>query len=247
MTVSGRRNARGVVDLPPHVLAGTLAAVIAGFAVAGALVGAEPSKSWFHLENEFTAPAYFSAALLLVAAGCGWFAAQQAAGRVQLAWLILAALWLAMGGDEVVGVHERFERRLGVDWQLLYLPVAAAGGAAWFVAVRGSDRPVRMLLVAGATAWVAAQTLEFLQWDSNDQRVAAFESMMIAEETLEMTGSALFLLAAYIAAPPGARRTAGEPRPERLKGRLDRHGRAVADVRDSLDAGLDAAEPDQPG
>jgi hypothetical protein len=198
--LNGVRTPRGALDPAPRVLAAALAACIAVLGVAGAVVGAEPTESWFSLENEFTAPAYFSAALLLAAAACGWFAGRQPDDRTRLAWLCLGVLWLAMGVDEVAGVHERLERHLGVDWQLLYMPVAAAGGVAWLVAVRGSDRAVRLLLAGGAAAWVAAQTLEFLQWDSSDHRVAAFEPMMIAEETLEMIGSALFLLAAYSAA-----------------------------------------------
>jgi hypothetical protein len=193
------------------VLAAALVACIAAFGIAGVIVGAEESDSWFHLENEFTAPAYFSAALLLTAGAFAWLAARESEDRMRLAWLALAALWLVMGMDEVVSLHERIERRVGVDWQLLYLPVAAAGGVAWLFVFRGSDRVIRLLLALGAAAWVAAQVLENLQWDSNDERVDAFEQMMISEEILEMTGSLFFLAAVYLAWLWGPAAIAGRP------------------------------------
>lgn len=107
-------------------------------------------------------------------------------------------LLLALGLDEIGQVHERLERRAGIDWQLLYMPVAATGAVAWLLIVLRLSGLQRALLVAGTGAWAVAQLLEFLQWDSQSRRVDMFEPMMIVEELLEMTGSTLFLVGIYM-------------------------------------------------
>lgn len=143
------------------------------------------------LDGEKTVPAYVSGLLLLAAAGA---AALLGRRLVPLACLALAGLFALMGLDEMLSWHEYLEWRLGVDWQLLYAPLALVGGLGWLVVVRRLRAlavPVAPL-VAGAVAWGLSQLLENLQWSGADQKVSAYVPMMVTEELLEMTGSALF-------------------------------------------------------
>jgi hypothetical protein len=145
----------------------------------------------FELDAEYEIPGYASSALLLAAAVLCW---ASGATRARIA---LGAFFLFMAADELLGFHESLEGRTGADWQALYIPVVTVGGAAWWAAARGLPwRLSRRLLVAGATAWLAAAVLENRQWSSGDDaKVAAYAELMVAEETLEMLGSFSFGLA----------------------------------------------------
>ena len=185
-------------------LASAAAVVVLGVLGVVALQ-ARPAWERFHLDGEGTVPAYFSGVLL--AACC--VTATVALVRIPAArWPLraLALLFGAMAVDEVLAAHEWAERHSGIDWQLLYAPVIAVGAVAYLLvgwAVRG-ERVVRMLWVAGGTAWGVSQVLEFAQWDGNVPR-AGYYLMMVPEELLEMTGSALWLVALLAMTVPGAR------------------------------------------
>ena len=110
----------------------------------------------------------------------------------------MAAILFFMGYDEAFEFHEELESRLEADWQMLYLPVALAFGAVWLaMLIRKLPAGLsRGLWVAGAASWFVAQTLEQIQWDG-DRLV--HEWMIVPEEILEMTGSALWLIALLVA------------------------------------------------
>lgn len=190
----------------PRRLAAAIAAAIALLAAAGiahVVVDPPDAKPWtlFSLETELTLPAAFSAALLVGGGACALLAARRRAYGIDLSWYLFAALLIAMGVDEAAYLHERLESATGVDWQLLYAPVALVCGAAWLrvtYALRGL-RPAQLLMVFGAGAWLAAQVLENVQWGADGEKVAGYSTMMVIEEILEMSGSALFLLAVYTA------------------------------------------------
>lgn len=190
----------------PGRLAAAIAAAIALLAVAGiAHVALDPpeAKPWslFSLETELTFPAAFSAALLVGAGACALLAGRRRAYGVHPSWYLFAALLIGMGVDEAAYLHERLESASGVDWQLLYAPVALVCGAAWLrltYALR-SFRPAQLLMVLGAGAWLAAQVLENVQWGADGEKVAGYSVLMVIEEILEMSGSALFLVAVYAA------------------------------------------------
>lgn len=98
-------------------------------------------------------------------------------------------------------MHERLERWSGVDWQTLYSPfMGLAAVALWGVFRRyRSQRRVAALLLAGAASWIAVLALELIQnWGGSAAPAAVYVPTMIAEEALEMIGSAAFLLAAML-------------------------------------------------
>ena len=153
------------------------------------------------LEREANLPALWSG-FLLVAAAASALAAARADGRgARWPWWPLALLLFFMAGDEVLRIHEWLERRSGIDWHVLYLPVIAAGAAAALgVVLRLRDDPVLAAgIVASGAAWALAQVLEALQWDGSRQ-VAGYGPMMVSEEILEMAGSLGFTLTLLAAA-----------------------------------------------
>ena len=145
----------------------------------------------FTLDAEGNVPAIWSGFLLLLA-GVAGVRATRTDGR-PWPWWPLAALLLFMAADEVAGLHEAIERHTGVDWQLLYLPVIASGGAAAvgaLIVLRG--RPwLAAGFCAACAAWAFAQLLEALQWDGAHP-AAGYGAMMVGEESLEMVGSLVF-------------------------------------------------------
>lgn len=151
------------------------------------------------LDGDWTLPAAFSALLLACAGLCACAVGRRRVFDLRGSAYLLGALFVLMGFDEAFQFHERLESATGVDWQLLYLPLILACGTAWLIVARalGRLRSAQVLMVLGGLAWLAAQVLEQVQWDGNVQ-VAGYEAMMVVEETLEMGGSALFLLALYM-------------------------------------------------
>ena len=150
----------------------------------------------FDLDGERTVPAAFSA-LLLFAAGAAAFALGRQLGRTR--WFALAAFLTFMALDEGLAIHDRVEGSIYHDWQVVYLPVIAAGAAAWLAVLRalGGQPAARRIYVAGAVAWTASQLVEFVQWRDGPEAmdVVGYVALMTTEETLEMIGSALFGIA----------------------------------------------------
>ena len=187
-----------------------LIAVVAGIAiailgVAGTIVGTDAtpgqgfdSDSPFHLLEEKTVPAIFSAGLLGLGAVAAYMAGLLRIRGEHAAWFGFAALLLVMSMDEVAQLHEKTEKYTGIDWQTVYIPVFAAAAWVWWRLVRATEGVSRALLVGGAAAWAFAQFLELVEYGDNDQRVELFEPMAITEEILEMAGSTMFLLAVVI-------------------------------------------------
>ena len=183
--------------LGPRVLrlgVALLAAVLVfGLLHSLAVVGGGPFDV-FRLERELVPPAFFSAALL--AAGSAAFLRAAGTSRLKATAGLFGALLGLMALDEVLRFHELLEAASGVDWQLLYAPVFLLGGVAALLLLLElrSELPPAVLLCAGGAAWTISQVLEAVQWDG-DRRVTGYGLMMPVEELLEMSGSALFLLA----------------------------------------------------
>lgn len=192
-----RRASRLEALVGPRVLrlgVALLAAVLAFGVLHSLAVVVTDALDVFRLERELVPPAFFSAALL--AAGGATFLVAAATKRLAATASMFGALLVLMAFDEVLRFHELLEQASGVDWQVLYAPVFLLGGIAALLVLRElrADRPPTVLLCAGAAAWVVSQVLEAVQWDG-DTRVTGYGAMMPIEELLEMSGSALFLLA----------------------------------------------------
>jgi hypothetical protein len=193
------------------------AAVLFGAILVVGIVGSltlrlDPGNAWFDLDSELglawppqrttvALPALWSALTFALAGACwitvSWLAVKEgirAASAGLGSYLVFAA------ADELFIIHERFENRTGLDWQILYLPVAAMVAALLvLLAWRLRQRRDLVLMLGGAgLCWAIAATLEMLQW-RGDRKVALYEIMMVPEEMLELAGVALLVLAALSA------------------------------------------------
>lgn len=161
------------------------------------LLGALVAKHRLHagaldLDHEYTVPAFWSGLLLLAAAAAAALAHSVLRWRALIAIGVLLAY---MGIDEIAGIHEHLESATGVDWQVLLAPLVLLGGVAFVVLLRRlGPRFESLLLVAGAGAWAVSQLLERWEWDGDVAR-PGYLTKMVPEETLEMLGSLLILVA----------------------------------------------------
>jgi hypothetical protein len=150
-------------------------------------------------ENQF--PALYSSVLDLLPGVVGVLLA-----RRHWAYLLLGLGMVYMAFDEWYAIHERLEEAAGVDWMLLYAPVAVIGAVALVGVVRSArrDRPRAVPVFAlGVGCWVVAQALEVLEWDGDTKR-PGYLAMMASEELLEMLGSVVILLALLLVAWPAS-------------------------------------------
>ncbi len=185
----------GVTSVPSRAVAVVAGMVITALVILGIVQRTvAPTWSAANLDSEASVATWAAAALLWIAAGVWVLAA--ASGWSRWAWVWAAVLaWLAL--DEGNGIHERLERWSGVDWQLLYLPVLAVAWLAWVRIVRTTPRRQALGIIGGGAAWALALALELVQnWGGEPIRASLYDPMMVAEETLEMVGALLFLLAA---------------------------------------------------
>jgi hypothetical protein len=188
--------------VPSAVVALVSGITIGVFVVMGILQRtAFPEWSAANLDSEVSVATWFSAAQLGTAA-FWWFlvglAARPGSLAVWIWWPVLA--WLAL--DERNAIHERLERFLGIDWQLLYIPVMGLAAVAWWGVVRRHRSQARVvaLVVLGAAVWIVVLLLELVQnWGGSPVQAAIYVPTMITEEALEMVGSTLFLIAAILA------------------------------------------------
>ena len=186
----------------PAVLVAVVSGVAIGvFVVLGILQRVTfPDWSAANLDSEVSAATWFSATLLWVATFWWLLVAVTARPRSLAVWVWWPVLaWLAL--DEGSAVHERLERWSGIDWQLLYVPLMGiAAVALWGVFRRyRSQTPIAALLVTGAALWIVVLILELIQnWGGSPIQAAIYVPTMITEETLEMIGSTVMLVAAIL-------------------------------------------------
>lgn len=183
------------MSLDPHRTALALGGAVTVLGLVGGLVAWRPEwgLEQFDLDGERNVPATFSALLLLT--GAALAVRLPATGVPRSVSLAFGCLLAFAALDEAFELHEKLETRLGVDWQLLYVPVFVLAIVLWcwlVYALRGRRASIALLLAASA-CWVAAQLLEHEQWEP-DGPVPGYTWMMVAEEILEMTGSALLVL-----------------------------------------------------
>ena len=187
----------------PVVVVGVVSGVVIGVLVVMGILQRVAFPDWglANLDSEVSIATLFSAALLWATAFWWLLVAMTVRPRSTATWVWWAVLaWLAL--DEGSAIHEKLERWLETDWQLLYVPVMGIAALAWWGVVRRyRNQPrIAVLLVAGAALWAAVLTLELVQnWGGAPVQAAIYVPTMITEEALEMIGSAVLLIAGMLA------------------------------------------------
>ncbi len=162
---------------------------------------------WFKLRGEVREGGFFVPVLfnwgMLCGAGVVCFARSRWAisQAERYAWIGIGLLLCFMGFDELLMIHERIEFETGIDFQILYLPVVAAGGLGYLFLLAKMPRwsLSQVMWVAAEGLWVVSQVLENLEYDPNDNEVRGFVALDDIEKVFQFTGSALFLLVALLA------------------------------------------------
>jgi hypothetical protein len=196
-------------SVEPTTVAVALAVVLAVTGAAGAAqalqgpVEAEGAPApggvlgLFYLDGEYNVAAAVSTGLWLVAA-LSMYAAGRVieAGHGRFVWTGLAVALVYFGVDEGLKLHERVEGETGIDWQLLFAPLLIATAlAGLYVIVRAGPGTPQLLLLAAGGAAVTAQLLEAAQWNGGEP-VGPYRALMVPEEILELTATALIAVAA---------------------------------------------------
>jgi hypothetical protein len=178
---------------------------VAVLAILGALYAftGEPArfKVSGEIEDGLYIPVLISWALLFGAGLASFLRSRWGITRVeQLAWFGVGVLFTVMAFDELLMVHERLENRLGIDWQLLYLPVFAAGGTAWLALLRPMRRwsLEQVMWIAAAALWFVSEIQEKLEFTDTDEVVNGYKALDGTEKVMQFTGSTLFLLVATL-------------------------------------------------
>jgi hypothetical protein len=151
--------------------------------------------SLFDFDGEGKPAAAWSALVLLAAAAATALNALEDEHKRR--FIALAAFLTFMGLDEMLTIHESSAEAAGVGWLTLWSPLIAIGGIGWLLILQ-RIWPLtreRALFIAGGAAWFLSQVLESIQSNPEDGRVAGYGALSACEEILEVSGSALFLLA----------------------------------------------------
>jgi hypothetical protein len=168
-----------------------------------------PDWGLANLDSEVSVATLFSA-MLLWAAAAWWLLVAISVRPTSTAIWVWWGVLVLLAIDEGSAIHEKLERWSGIDWELLYVPVMGiAAFALWGVFRRYRTQPrIAALLAAGAGFWVAVLVLELTQnWGGAPVRASIYDTTMIAEEALEMIGSAVFLMAGILALQRAVRKT----------------------------------------
>ena len=143
----------------------------------------------------------FWSAFVLLAAGAAAFEAGRAGGsqaRHSVAWLLVGLGFLWLAAEELVHLHEDIQVASGVDWPIIYFPALVIGSWAILRATFELERPLRPLLLAGLVVLAVAVGAELL---SSPSIQVDFMVRNLIEESLELLGASLVLIAALAHGP----------------------------------------------
>ncbi|MEM1115207.1 MAG: hypothetical protein AAF845_20660 [Bacteroidota bacterium] len=197
-------------------LFGTTAALVAGHVLftMGSEVTGHPMyrlPRFFNLGGEANLPAYFSAAILLLAAGLLALTARTAETRwMRIGWVVLAAGFALMSLDEATLIHEglvgsillnqigRGEGATYYRWYLLYIPLVVMIGALYVpFLLRLPRRLAGWFLAAAALFLGGAIGVEMVESTLAYTEASTIRIMVnqAIEEGAEMAGVSLFNVA----------------------------------------------------
>jgi hypothetical protein len=137
------------------------------------------------LDRRLSMPASFTALLVLLGAGMAFALSRVDRTRREPIWRLAAWALIALGLDQLLGVHSWLETR-GVSWNVCYLPLLIGATVALFRALRifRNQLKVQGMFGAAILLWLAGAALD------NPNLVSA----NAGAEILEMGAGVLFAL-----------------------------------------------------
>ena len=167
--------------------------------------------SLFDFDGEGKPPAAWSA-LVLASGGVLGILVGRRGSEPARRFTVFGSFLIFMSLDEAIEFHERAQSLLHVDWQKLWAPFILIGAIAWCYVLRRlwPMARERAMLLTGAAFWLISQIDERYQSNHASGRVKGYGALSGVEEILEVSGSALFLLA-MLGALHAARGRAGRP------------------------------------
>lgn len=185
-------------------LAAIIGAGIALFTLLGTVGLVGPDPYIINLIGEQNLPSSYASALLAAPAALAWVLGAIDEPRARGWWRALAVVLAFLAVDEYMAIHEQVKGAIDVSPdQIVLAPIVVAAGVTWLVALMrfASLRPVVVLWVGGALAWVLSQAIDATQ--PADRLVWS----VVPEEALEMIGSTLFLFALLLVLRSWSRRS----------------------------------------
>ena len=190
----------------------------------------------FSLDLENTPAAWFSAAMLLLAAGLMWsisLRGQETNDRFRRHWLVLAVIFVVLSLDEASSFHEMLiiplRERLNLGgifyyaWVLPAMVFCAVVAVAYLPMLVSLPPTLRnRLLIAGGLYVGGALGMEMVggaMADSGFRGTLAYVTVTTVEETMEMLGAVVLIHALMAHLRAGAPATAARPRQERVSSR----------------------------
>lgn len=165
-----------------------LGACVGVVAIAGTVVAVADSPiDLLYLNREQTVAAYMGAWLLFAAGTIAVFIGRKEVDD-RMWWLVLGLAIAAIGFDEAAELHERVEVRADVPAAVVVSPIALVAALAWWMVLPRMRQhpPALPLFAAGIVGWAISQSLD---------PIHSVELKSIVEETLELIGSMLLVLA----------------------------------------------------
>lgn len=169
----------------------------------------EPGFGAFDLDGERNVPSMYSASLWACLALLAVILGRVERAPAARVWQLLSVPLLLVSADEFAQIHERLERITGVDWQVLYSPLAVVAAVLWVLV----GRRLRVLgagfglFLTGTICGFASQVLEAVEYGEHDRRVARFNEVAVSEELLELSAAVLVGLALLVALQAVCRQT----------------------------------------
>lgn len=176
------------------------------------LIDSYTVASVFDMNAENTAPTWLSSTLLLVIAGLFGFGAwaeyqQERPRSVVVSWMVIAAGFVVLSLDETASLHELAGEKAAsifeiealpslYTWVIVVAPLAAVAAVwliRWFGRTFGWRTDAGRLAVLAVGLWMTVPLFEAL-----DPSLGGPRLLVVAEETFEMVGVTLAIIALLI-------------------------------------------------
>jgi hypothetical protein len=176
--------------------------LLAGLAIAAALLAMLGFGALYHsdviplqtfdLRSQQGANTFSSVTLMLTAGGLSLLR-----GRLSddpwYGWTLLGITFWTMVVIDILALHQEIGDATGIRGQFILFPVVVAAAVGWLTCTGLSGAWGRRLFVVGAVLWVVSQAIDVTQPEGY------FHWWVLPEETVELFGTTMFVIAMLLA------------------------------------------------